>query len=166
MTNQALVEHAVNAGLEDFVTGLIGRLDLRQGSLQMVNAGHVAPYLARGADVVALELPADLPLGLFPDAAYRSSSHALNPVTGSSWSRTACWNGTPRTSTCPRRSGTPARSTRARRSARWPTAPWTPPVATSRTTPPSCASTGTAGTAADRHSSHGADPTSAGGPLT
>ncbi len=79
LTNEALVEHAVNAGLEDFVTGLIGRIDLRSGSLEMVNAGHVAPYLARGADVVALELSADLPMGLFADAAYRSSSTSLEP---------------------------------------------------------------------------------------
>ena len=78
-TNVALVEHAVNTGLEDFVTGLIGRVDLRTGSLEMVNAGHVAPYLARGADVVSLELPVDLPLGLFPDAAYRSSAQSLQP---------------------------------------------------------------------------------------
>ena len=146
-TNVALVEHAVNTGLEDFVTGLIGRLDLRTGSLEMVNAGHVSPYLARGADVVALELPVDLPLGLFPDAAYRSSTQSCNLVTGSSWSRTACSSGTPPISTCRRRSRTPAHSTRARRSARWPTGPWTPLVVTSRTTPPSCASTGTAGTA-------------------
>jgi serine phosphatase RsbU (regulator of sigma subunit) len=79
LTNTALVEHAVNAGLEDFVTGLVGRVDLRTGSLEMVNAGHVAPYLARGPDVTALDLQVDLPLGLFPDAAYRSSSQSLQP---------------------------------------------------------------------------------------
>ncbi len=79
VTNQALVEHAVSAGLEDFVTGLIGRLDLRTGSLELVNAGHVAPYLARGAHVTVLDLPVDLPLGMFPDTAYRVSPLVLEP---------------------------------------------------------------------------------------
>ncbi len=79
LTNQALVEHAVSSGLEDFVTGLIGRLDLRTGILELVNAGHVAPYVARGSDIAAIDLPADLPLGLFPDAVYRPSRHTLEP---------------------------------------------------------------------------------------
>ena len=72
--NLALAEHAAGAGLEDFVTGLVGRLDLRTGSMALVNAGHVSPYLARGADVTAVELPVDLPLGLFPDTPYRSTT--------------------------------------------------------------------------------------------
>ena len=59
--------------------GLIGRLDLRTGSLEMVNAGHVAPYLARGSQVAALELPVDLPMGLFAEAGYGSSSLSLEP---------------------------------------------------------------------------------------
>ena len=46
-TNAALAAHAVEAALDDFVTGLIGRLDLRAGMLELVNAGHVAPYLMR-----------------------------------------------------------------------------------------------------------------------
>jgi len=78
-TNKALLEHAIKSGLEDFVTGLIGRLDLRTGCLDLVNAGHVAPYLARGADVAALELPVDLPLGLFPEPDFRTSRHLLEP---------------------------------------------------------------------------------------
>lgn len=79
LTNQALAEHAVRSALEDFVTGLVGRLDLRTGSLELVNAGHVAPYLARGALVAPVELPANLPLGLFPETTYRSSRHTLEP---------------------------------------------------------------------------------------
>lgn len=78
-TNQALAEHAVHNALEDFVTGLVGRLDLRTGSLELVNAGHVAPYLARGALVAPVELPANLPLGLFPETTYHSSRHTLEP---------------------------------------------------------------------------------------
>jgi len=77
--NRALAEHAVTAGLEDFVTGLIGRLDLRTGSMELVNAGHVAPYLARGPSVTAIDLSVDFPLGMFPDAVYRSTRVSLEP---------------------------------------------------------------------------------------
>lgn len=79
LTNKALAEHAANSALEDFVTGLIGRLDLRTGSMDLVNSGHVAPYLARGSVVTAVDLPAELPLGLFPDTTYRGSSLTLEP---------------------------------------------------------------------------------------
>jgi serine phosphatase RsbU (regulator of sigma subunit) len=79
VTNKALAEYASHGALEDFVTGLIGRLDLRSGSIALVNAGHVAPYLARGSEVAAVELPAELPLGLFPDTAYRGSHVSLQP---------------------------------------------------------------------------------------
>lgn len=75
--NQALAAHAMSSGLEDFVTGLIGRLDLRTGSIELVNAGHVAPYVARGLDVTPIELPVDVPLGLFPDTVYRSTQVML-----------------------------------------------------------------------------------------
>ena len=79
LTNQALLEHAAKSGLEDFVTGLIGRVDLRTGSLELVNAGHVVPYLARGEELTGLNLYVDLPLGLFGDTAYRSSRVDLEP---------------------------------------------------------------------------------------
>ncbi len=78
-TNTALAEQAATRGLDDFVTGLVARVDLRTGRIELVNAGHVAPYLARGAEVVALELPADLPFGLFPDTRYRSTPVTLRP---------------------------------------------------------------------------------------
>ena len=79
LTNKALVEHAEKGAREDFVTGLIGRVDLRSGSMDLVNAGHVAPYLARNSEVTAIDLPADLPLGLFPKATYRSNTLLLEP---------------------------------------------------------------------------------------
>jgi serine phosphatase RsbU (regulator of sigma subunit) len=79
ITNKALAEHAADRGHEDFATGLIGRLDLRTGSLDLVNAGHVAPYLARDSQVAAIDLPADLPLGLFADTIYRAHSLVLEP---------------------------------------------------------------------------------------
>ena len=78
-TNQALLEHAAKSGLEDFVTGLIGRVDLRAGSLELVNAGHVVPYLTRGEELIGLDLYVDIPLGLFGDTAYRSSRVDLEP---------------------------------------------------------------------------------------
>jgi serine phosphatase RsbU (regulator of sigma subunit) len=78
-TNQALVEHAGAIGVEDFVTGVIGRVDLRTGSAELVNAGHVAPYLARGSRPALLDLPVHLPLGLFAGTAYRTSRVDLQP---------------------------------------------------------------------------------------
>jgi serine phosphatase RsbU (regulator of sigma subunit) len=78
-TNQALVDHAAASGLEDFVTGVIGRVDLRTGSTELVNAGHVAPYLVRGSRSVPLDLPVHLPLGLFGDTSYRTSRVDLQP---------------------------------------------------------------------------------------
>lgn len=78
-TNQALYEHAANASLEDFVTGLIGRVDLRTGVMDLVNAGHEAPYLARGPLVTEVSLRVDLPLGLFGDTTYGISQLGLQP---------------------------------------------------------------------------------------
>jgi serine phosphatase RsbU (regulator of sigma subunit) len=73
--NDELVEHSGDA----FVTGLVARLDLRTAALEVVNAGHVAPYLLRGTDVTALSLRVDLPLGMFAGSAYGSSTQALEP---------------------------------------------------------------------------------------
>lgn len=78
-TNAALSEHSAESGLEDFVTGLIGRIDLSTGELEIVNAAHVAPYLARDDDVNAVDLPVDLPLGMFRDSTYRRSELVLEP---------------------------------------------------------------------------------------
>jgi serine phosphatase RsbU (regulator of sigma subunit) len=72
-TNEALVEHAAASGLEDFVTGVIGRVDLGTGTLDLVNAGHVEPYLVRGSQSMRLALPVDLPLGLFGGTVYRTT---------------------------------------------------------------------------------------------
>jgi serine phosphatase RsbU (regulator of sigma subunit) len=79
VTNTALVEHAITSSDNDFVTGLLGRLDLVSGSLEIVNAGHVLPYLLRGSDLITLDLPVDLPLGLFADSAYGTSRMDLVP---------------------------------------------------------------------------------------
>lgn len=78
-TNDALL--ATGGGLdgERFATALLGRLDLATGALELVNAGHTAPYLARDGQVRVLQLPADLPLGLFQDTTYRSTTVPLLP---------------------------------------------------------------------------------------
>jgi serine phosphatase RsbU (regulator of sigma subunit) len=61
----------------DFLTGLVGRLDLETGSLDIVNAGHVAPYLARGNQVTAVELQGGLPLGMFRETRYGINTLSL-----------------------------------------------------------------------------------------
>jgi serine phosphatase RsbU (regulator of sigma subunit) len=77
--NAALSEHTETIAAEGFATGLLGRLDLGTGSLSLVNAGHVPPYLARDGRVTTVELPAALPLGMFPDADYRETRLHLHP---------------------------------------------------------------------------------------
>gem|GEM_PF-599008 len=79
LANTALVEYGREVTDDGFVTGLVGRLDLVTGTLALVNAGHVAPYLARSGIVAPVELPVDLPLGLFEDTAYRSTDLILEP---------------------------------------------------------------------------------------
>lgn len=77
--NAAVAEHGAASGLDDFVTGLIGRLDLGSGVLHLLNAGHVPPYLARGGTVTALALPVNLPFGIDADATYQPSVLTLEP---------------------------------------------------------------------------------------
>jgi serine phosphatase RsbU (regulator of sigma subunit) len=76
-TNEALLEHGREAAGERFATALLGRLDLPTGELELVNAGHTAPYVARDGRVRRLELPADLPLGMFEGSTYRSTTVPL-----------------------------------------------------------------------------------------
>jgi serine phosphatase RsbU (regulator of sigma subunit) len=77
--NAALAAHADHGSTDDFATGLIGRVDLRAGDVELVNAGHVAPYLMRNGAVSAVDLPADLPFGLFAGAEYHGTVIALEP---------------------------------------------------------------------------------------
>jgi serine phosphatase RsbU (regulator of sigma subunit) len=77
--NGAVVEHGAGSGLDDFVTGLVGRLDLGSGILSLVNAGHVPPYLARGGEVTPLDLPANVPFGMFADTAYEQTDLRMEP---------------------------------------------------------------------------------------
>jgi serine phosphatase RsbU (regulator of sigma subunit) len=77
--NAALAEHAAHRSDEDFVTGLIGRLELPSGALEIVNAGHVAPYLLRRGELTILDLRVDLPFGMFTESPYATSVVALEP---------------------------------------------------------------------------------------
>lgn len=79
IANASLIEHAGSVNKDGFATGLIGRLDLHSGRLSVVNAGHVAPYLLRDGELTIVELPADLPLGMFAESTYRSTDLALQP---------------------------------------------------------------------------------------
>ena len=75
--NAALLADGQGFEGEGFATALIGRLDLHTGELALVNAGHTAPYLARDGEVRVLDLPADLPLGLFEGSTYGSTTVPL-----------------------------------------------------------------------------------------
>lgn len=68
--NTALSQYATDIAEDGYATGLLGRLDLTTGNLALVNAGHVAPYLARGSQVKPLDLAIGLPLGLFAEETY------------------------------------------------------------------------------------------------
>ena len=60
--DEALAEHWPTL---TFATGLLGKLDLDTGELSWTNAGHPAPLLVRGGQVVGdLEGPATLPWGI------------------------------------------------------------------------------------------------------
>ncbi|WP_220454264.1 PP2C family protein-serine/threonine phosphatase [Nocardioides immobilis] len=77
--NAAVREHATGNGLDDFVTGLLGRIDLNTGVLQLVNAGHVRPYLARDGEVGVVALPSNLPFGIFDHTVYARVGLELRP---------------------------------------------------------------------------------------
>jgi serine phosphatase RsbU (regulator of sigma subunit) len=77
--NAAVAEHDAGGGLDDFVTGLIGRLDLVTGVLHLVNAGHVTPYLARDGEVTSVTPPVNLPFGIFADTVFHDFELALQP---------------------------------------------------------------------------------------
>ena len=59
--HEALQRHAGN---DQFVTGLIMRIRLADGHVDVVDAGHPPPFLVRDGAVTPLELTTQLPLGL------------------------------------------------------------------------------------------------------
>lgn len=75
--NQALIDNAPERST--FVTGLLGRLDLRTGILAVVNAGHPAPLLVRDGATRPVALPVNLPFGVLRGKTYRTSQIELRP---------------------------------------------------------------------------------------
>jgi len=143
-TNTALAENAAQGALDDFVTGHMGRLDLRTATLELVNARHVAPFLARDGAVATVKLAADLPFGLFADTTYQRTHFALEPgdrivlVTAGMLERNAAGIdlcGDPRARALHPREAVRGLADRVLRATAW----------TSGTTPQSCFSTGPAG---------------------
>jgi serine phosphatase RsbU (regulator of sigma subunit) len=72
--NDALTSYA----FDQFVTGLLMRIRLADGNAEVVDAGHIAPFLLRNGAVTALELTTQLPLGL-ATTAYRADAVRLEP---------------------------------------------------------------------------------------
>ena len=81
LLEQALAaDDAVRTYAKDaFVTGVLGRVDLRTGVLGLVNAGHVPPMLMRGREITPVQLPIDLPFGLNETWRYRRTDLQLEP---------------------------------------------------------------------------------------
>lgn len=78
--NTALSEYAGSVDEDAYVTGQLGRLHLPTGVLSVVNAGHVAPYLARTGQVGPIDLATGLPMGLFADETYSATNLQLKPA--------------------------------------------------------------------------------------
>jgi serine phosphatase RsbU (regulator of sigma subunit) len=57
-------------GGEQFVTALAMRIDLATGSAEVVNAGHPPPHLLRDGAITALDVPPNVPLGMFEGSQY------------------------------------------------------------------------------------------------
>lgn len=76
---QAGVHIATYAAPDQFVTALLGRLDLQTGALELVNAGHMNPLLVRDGQVEELVLDPGLVLGVDPDQAYDVQRFQLLP---------------------------------------------------------------------------------------
>lgn len=66
-------------GGAQFVTVLAMRVDLRDGRLELVDAGHPAPWLLRDGRAVAVELEPRLPAGMFETTDYRTETMDLQP---------------------------------------------------------------------------------------
>jgi serine phosphatase RsbU (regulator of sigma subunit) len=73
--NEALHVHAAS---NQFVTGVLMRIRLADGTADVVDAGHPAPFLVRHGAVIPLEPTIQLPLGL-ATTPYRADTVALRP---------------------------------------------------------------------------------------
>lgn len=68
----------LHAGSDEFVTGLLMRIHLADGSAEVVNAGHPAPFLLREGAVMPLEVTVQPPLGV-ATTPYRTDRVVLEP---------------------------------------------------------------------------------------
>lgn len=73
--NSGLIEHARP---DQFVTGLLMRILLSDGTTEIVNAGHPLPYLVRQGQPVALKLSTQPPLGVLSHP-YQPDTFSLEP---------------------------------------------------------------------------------------
>ncbi|MET8152492.1 PP2C family protein-serine/threonine phosphatase [Actinoplanes sp. NPDC049668] len=75
--NEALLDNAPDRS--PFVTGILGRLDLRTGILAVVDAGHPVPLLVRDGAVEPLTLLVNRPFGVLRDKSFRATEVELRP---------------------------------------------------------------------------------------
>lgn len=66
-------------GGDQFVTALAMRLDLSDGTLEAVNAGHPPPWRVRDGRASQVELSPQLPVGMFEATSYRPQRLQLEP---------------------------------------------------------------------------------------
>jgi len=149
---QASTHIAKRADADQFVTALLGRIDLQTGAVEMVNAGHMNPLVVRDGQVSEIALDAGLCWGSRSTRRTTSSDSSSSPGTGSPWSPTGCSSAPqrkPRSRSSWARSGT-CTPARLFRSSPGPFCVSLP--APSGTTPPSSLLTGTATPAPYPHS--------------
>jgi serine phosphatase RsbU (regulator of sigma subunit) len=73
----AVGDHVAVRG--SYVAAILGRLDLRTGVCELINAGHIPPLLVRDGQASAVPLPKNFPLGMFAPSDYRCGELALRP---------------------------------------------------------------------------------------
>jgi serine phosphatase RsbU (regulator of sigma subunit) len=76
MASAGFAAHVENS---EFVTGQLARIDLREETAQIVNAGHPPPLRLRDGRVTDVELEADPPFALDGGGAYRAQPLPLEP---------------------------------------------------------------------------------------
>ena len=76
--NEAIIENT--RGPATFATGILGRVDLSTGILDVVNAGHPAPLLVRDGTVQPVALRVNRPFGVLRDKPYRATQLQLRPA--------------------------------------------------------------------------------------
>lgn len=69
----------VRHGGREFTETLVMRIDLAEGVVHVIDAGSPRILLLRGAEVTAVPLEQQMPLGMFPDTEYRPQRFSLEP---------------------------------------------------------------------------------------